>query len=141
MNLIKSKLNFFAILLLLSNQSFGQVEDEKRPFISFEETKFDFGDIKEGTIVNHVFNFKNSGNEPLFIQNVLSTCGCTIPEWPKEPIGVGRKSFVKASFNSSGKVGIQNKVISVMSNASNSIAQVTITCNVLPKSLTPLPKK
>jgi len=103
------------------------------PVMTFAETKYDFGNIKQGDIVEHVFKFKNTGNAPLVIKQVDVTCGCTTPEWPKEPIAPGKSATIKAVFNSASKMGQQNKVITVQSNATNAPTQVTIVSNVQEK--------
>ena len=104
------------------------------PVMTFAETKHDFGNIKQGDIVEHVFKFKNTGNAPLVIKQVDVTCGCTTPEWPKEPIAPGKSGTIKAVFNSAGKMGQQNKVITVQSNAVNAPTQVTIVTNIQEKA-------
>ena len=104
------------------------------PVMTFAESKFDFGNIKQGDIVEHVFKFKNTGNAPLVIKQVDVTCGCTTPEWPKEPIAPGKSGVIKAVFNSAGKMGQQNKVITFQSNATNAPTQVTIVSNVQEKA-------
>ena len=101
--------------------------------MSFEEEKHDFGDIFQGDKVEHVFEFENTGNEPLIITNVQTTCGCTAPEWPRDPVAPGQSGKIKVVFNSAGKIGRQNKVITVVSNASSPLNRVTIVTNVLPK--------
>ena len=103
------------------------------PLITFEETTFDFGDIYQGDKVEHIFKFENSGNQPLIITNVQTTCGCTASEWPREPVMPGDAANLKVNFDSSGKAGRQNKVISVISNATSPLNQVKIITNVLPK--------
>ena len=60
--------------------------------MTFEEVAYNFGTVKEGDIVNHTFDFVNTGNVPLLITNAKSTCGCTVPDWPKEAIAPGQKS-------------------------------------------------
>ena len=113
----------------------GFAQEDTEPMtgakIYFAETSFDFGDITQGDRVEHVFEFENSGNEPLIISDVKTTCGCTAPEWPREPIVPGGKSRIRVVFNSTGKMGMQNKVITVMSNAVNNPARVKIVTNVL----------
>lgn len=104
--------------------------------ITFEETSFDFGDIHQGDQVEHVFNFENSGNQPLIITNVQTTCGCTATDWPREPILPGDTQSLKVKFNSAGKFGRQNKVITIVSNAVSPLNQVKIVTNVLPKKET-----
>ncbi len=103
------------------------------PKIFFAKSSHDFGDISQGDRVEHIFKFENTGTEPLILTDVRTTCGCTAPQWPREPIPPGQVSELKVIFNSAGKVGIQNKVITVMSNSVNSPARVKIVTNVLEK--------
>ncbi len=103
------------------------------PVLVFAENEFDFGDITQGDQVTHVFKFRNEGMVPLLISNVQTTCGCTVPEWPKTPIPPGVESEIKATFNSAGKMGRQNKVITINSNASEPVTRVTLKTNVLAK--------
>ena len=103
------------------------------PAITFEETSFDFGDIYQGDKVEHVFNLENTGTQPLIITNVQTTCGCTATEWPREPVLPGETASLKVNFDSAGKYGRQNKIISIISNAISPINQVKIITNVLPK--------
>lgn len=84
--------------------------------LSFEKVEHDFGTIKEGEIVQHIFKFKNSGNSPLVITNASGNCGCTVPEWPKDPIAPGKSGEIKVSFNSKGKSGVEEKEVYVMAN-------------------------
>ena len=84
--------------------------------IEFEEEVFDFGDIKEGEVVEHVFAFKNTGNNPLMISKATGSCGCTVPEWPRDPIAPGQSGEIKVKFNSKGKVGEQDKQVSIQAN-------------------------
>lgn len=103
------------------------------PYITFEESAFDFGDIHQDDKVEHIFAFENTGNAPLIITNVQTTCGCTAPVWPKEPVMPGESAEIKVRFDSTGKFGRQNKVISIISNSVAPVNQVKITTNVLPK--------
>ena len=86
------------------------------PSFEFSETDHDFGNIKEGEVVEHVFKFKNTGDAPLIIQSASGSCGCTIPTWPKEPIGIGETAEITAQFNSKGRLGKQNKSITITAN-------------------------
>ncbi|MEO1256164.1 MAG: DUF1573 domain-containing protein [Bacteroidota bacterium] len=127
----------YLIALLLVGFSFLAVAQEEEepmtgPKIVFAEKSFNFGDISQGERVEHVFEFENVGNEPLILSDVRTTCGCTAPEWPRDPVAPGKKSKVKVVFNSAGKMGMQNKVITVMSNAVNNPERVKIVTNVLP---------
>ncbi len=114
-------------------QEAAEESSSSGPIMSFEEDKHDFGDIFQGDKVEHVFEFENTGNEPLIITNVQTTCGCTAPEWPRDPVAPGQSGKIKVVFNSTGKMGRQNKVITVVSNATSPLNRVTIVTNVLPK--------
>ncbi|MBL7875251.1 MAG: DUF1573 domain-containing protein [Cyclobacteriaceae bacterium] len=104
------------------------------PLISWELPSHDFGDITQGDKVNHTFRFTNTGNQPLVLTNVEVTCGCTTPKgWPRDPIPPGGKGELTVAFNSAGKFGKQNKVITITSNSVGSTNQVMITANVLEK--------
>ena len=122
-------------LLVICLVGFAQEDTEPLtgPKIYFAEKSFDFGDITQGDRVEHVFEFENTGNEPLILSDVRTTCGCTAPEWPREPVAPGAKANLKVVFNSTGKYGVQNKVITVISNSVNSPARVKIVTNVLRK--------
>lgn len=80
---------------------------------------YDFGVVKEGEKVEHEFKFTNTGNSPLIVSNVQASCGCTTPEYSKNPIAPGDEGMVKVIFNSAGQVGKQHKVITVVSNAAS----------------------
>ena len=126
-------------LVFVSNaQTAPAPTNDKKAEIVFEETLHNFGDIHQGDVVTYIFKFKNKGKAPLILSNVLTTCGCTASEWPKEPIMPGKKGEIKATFNSSGKSGTQNKVITVQSNAVNPAATVTIVANILPPVTAPV---
>lgn len=88
-----------------------------QPGISFETSEFDFGEIYEGDVAVHEFRFVNSGTEPLLIQQVKASCGCTTPYWTKEPILPGASGVIKASYNSKGRPGNFRKSIRINSNA------------------------
>jgi hypothetical protein len=70
------------------------------------------------------------------ISNVKTTCGCTASSWPREPIAAGESSTIKVNFNSAGKIGHQNKVVTIMSNASNNPERIKIVTNIIPKVVT-----
>jgi len=123
---------FFVIGLLFSFAIISNSQTEPTGEITFEKTTQEFGDIKQGQTVTAVFKFKNTGKSPVILSNVQTTCGCTVPTWTREPIAPGKTAEINATFNSAGKMGMQNKVITVFSNAKNSQTQVSIVCNVLP---------
>jgi hypothetical protein len=84
--------------------------------IKFEEEIFDFGKITQGEIVSHSFIFKNIGKSNLIISGASGSCGCTVPEWPKEPIKSGEENKINVVFNSEGKSGLQEKTITIVTN-------------------------
>jgi Protein of unknown function (DUF1573) len=104
------------------------------PTIDYAETDFDFGTINEGDIVEHTFKIKNTGEAPLIIQSAKPSCGCTVPDWTKEPIPVGGEGFIKAKFDSNGKTNIQNKTITVTSNTWPKQTMVRFKAMVTPKA-------
>lgn len=121
------------IFVFLSTVSWAQdTATVAGPAITFEESTFDFGDINQGDKVEHIFNFENTGDAPLVITNVQTTCGCTATDWKREPILPGETSTIKVNFNSAGKMGRQNKVITIVSNSVAPLNQIKIVTNVLP---------
>jgi hypothetical protein len=104
------------------------------PRIVFTEKSHDFGDIQQGDQVNYTFKFTNTGTEPLLLSRVETTCGCTATNWTKDPVAPGHTGEVSATFNSTGKKGMQRKVITIYSNATNPKETVAIVSNVLTKS-------
>jgi hypothetical protein len=104
------------------------------PVITFKEKSIDFGDLTQGDKVSHTFQLTNTGTAPLVISNVAATCGCTVPSWPKEPIAPGKTAEIQVSFNSTGKMGKQNSVVRIYSNASEPIEKVSLISNVIPKT-------
>lgn len=130
------------VLLGLGLQGFAQVTSTVKPngpVITFEKKTHEFGDMIQGDKVEQTFKFTNTGNEPLIITNVQVTCGCTTPKgWPRDPIPPGGKAEITLGFNSTGKSGRQNKVVTIVSNASNPDgAQISFTANVLEKKVQP----
>lgn len=87
------------------------------PQIQFDEVKYDFTSVVQGGTVDHTFKFKNVGTAPLVISNISVSCGCTTPEYTKEPVAPGKAGSITAHFNSAGKMGMQNKVLTIESNS------------------------
>jgi hypothetical protein len=84
--------------------------------IQFTETEFNFGKVKAGEKVRHEYTFKNTGKEPLIISNAKGSCGCTVPQWPKEPVPVGGEGKIMVEFDSKGKSGNQTKQVTITAN-------------------------
>lgn len=127
------KVAYLLFLIFAWTVSAAQEESKSGPVIKFEESSHEFGDIEQGDKVNYIFTFTNTGTEPLILTEVVTTCGCTAPSWSREPVLPGKNGEVQITFNSAHKMGRQNKGITILSNAINSPARVTITGNVLPK--------
>lgn len=104
------------------------------PEMVFETMDHDFGTIHEGQKVVHVYKLKNTGQAPLVIQGAVPSCGCTAPDWTKTPIPVGGSGFVRAEFDSEAKPGINNKTITVTTNAWPKATTLRFKAMVTPKT-------
>jgi hypothetical protein len=94
----------------------GNIDTVNVAKMTFENNMYDFGEVKEGDVVKHEFKFTNTGKVPLLINNVHSTCGCTVPEWPKEAIQPGQSNTIKVEFNTKGKPDFQEKPVTISAN-------------------------
>ncbi|MFM2225342.1 MAG: hypothetical protein RJA07_1544 [Bacteroidota bacterium] len=94
-----------------------KAENSSLPEFKFEVEEHDFGNVKEGPEVKYDFVFTNIGKEPIVIQDVHASCGCTTPVWSREPILPGAKSKITAVYNTKGRPGMFNKSITIKSNA------------------------
>jgi hypothetical protein len=110
-----------------SQQSPGEVA-----VISFEETDYDFGTVQEGDIVNYTFKFTNTGSAPLLISKATATCGCTVPQWPKEPVGIGETGEIQVKFNTKNRRNMQTKYVNINANTKPAVTRLKISGNVLP---------
>ncbi|MCH2489717.1 MAG: DUF1573 domain-containing protein [Flavobacteriales bacterium] len=88
------------------------------PVMTFEETEYDFGTIDQGTNVEHVFRFTNTGDAPLVIVDAKSSCGCTVPSYPTEAVPVGESGELLVKFNGSGKNQV-SKTVTITANTKN----------------------
>ncbi len=86
------------------------------PVIEFDKVEYDFGTAKAGEKVKGTFKLTNKGTSKLIIFNAKGSCGCTVPEWPKEPIAPGATAEVKFTFNTQGRRGKQTKTITLKTN-------------------------
>ncbi len=84
--------------------------------MTFEEERFDFGQVMDGEKVTHVFNFTNTGKEPLILSNARGSCGCTVPDWPRDPIAPGESGEIKVEFNTKGKKGKRSQRVTITAN-------------------------
>jgi len=116
-----------ALFLYLANKAHAQS-------IRWEQATYKFKTAKEGEKVVHTFHFRNVGKEPLLMTHVAVSCGCTTPKsWPKDPIRPGKKGFITISFDTSGKSGHQRKIATVISNATEGDAEISMEGDVLPR--------
>jgi len=100
--------------------------------ITFAENAWDFGTIDEGDAVTHVFKFTNTGDNPLIIDRCKGSCGCTVPQCPKEPIAPGEEGEIEVKFNSKGKKNKQTKTVTINANTVPEQTRITISANVTP---------
>jgi len=105
----------------------------KFPKVSLDKEEHNFGPIIDGEVVTTEFMITNSGESDLIISNASATCGCTVPEYPKQPIAPGQSAPVKVSFDSSGKLGQQSKTITLTTNTEEGKETFSIKANVQPK--------
>lgn len=93
-----------------------KMKPEEYPVIQFESMEHDFGTIKQGDKVEHIFKFTNTGKNDLFVLDVRPSCGCTAPEWTKTAVKKDDKGEIKIIFNSANKEGEQHKTIMLLTN-------------------------
>jgi len=94
--------------------------------VKFEEYAHDFGMLNEGDKVYHKFKFKNTGTTPLIIENARGSCGCTVPQWPREPIAPGESGEIEVSYDSKNRKGKQTKSVSITANTEPRITKLNI---------------
>lgn len=119
------KIVILTVIILGVFSAFGQEKTQKpkkqkskAPYISFEYTVYDYGIIEKNGDGMCEFVFKNTGKEDLVLTNVRSSCGCTVPEWPKEPIPKKKTAVIKVKYDTN-RTGTINKSVTVESNAEN----------------------
>jgi hypothetical protein len=123
-----------AVLIVFVGNIFAQ---QKKASISWDKTVNDFKAFKEEAgPQTATFTYTNTGNEPLVITNVKASCGCTTPNWTKEPVGPGENGFVKATYDPKNRPGKFNKSITVTTNADQPTTILRITGEVTPREMT-----
>jgi hypothetical protein len=122
---MKNYFAFFAVIITLAfapnimaqeNEPVQVQIVQSKVILTLNEETHDFGTIPEGPNAACEFEVKNTGTEPLVIYSVTASCGCTVPEWPKEPIAPGKSGEIKVVFDSNGKSGAQSKRVTIVSN-------------------------
>ncbi|MDZ4823578.1 MAG: DUF1573 domain-containing protein [Flavobacteriales bacterium] len=135
----------------LSRPMDGAKKDQKEPGVTasagraktvmtFEQPEHDFGTIKQGDRVEYSFKFTNTGKEPLIIEDATATCGCTVPQWPKDPIAPGKSDEIRVSFNSAGKKDVVSKMVTITANTEPISTKLTIKATVLVDPNAPVTK-
>jgi hypothetical protein len=119
---------FFVIALNVNAQT-----QDTTLVIKFENTVHDYGTIEQGSDGSYEFKFTNEGKTPLILNNVRSSCGCTVPSWTREPVQPGSAGSIKVVYNTAS-IGAFNKSVTVNSNAVNSTVVLQIKGNVVQKS-------
>lgn len=108
----------------------------KGPVMSFDTKSHDFGDVKQGQKVSYTFHYKNSGTDTLKIDNIVSSCGCTVPNSYEKVVVPGASASITVQFDSTGKMGVVNKTLTILSNAvtgnSDPAEFLNIRVNVIP---------
>jgi hypothetical protein len=124
------------ILFLFSASATVISQDKKAdgPQLTFQDESHDFGTIKEGIIAEFNFKFTNTGNQPLILMDVRPSCGCTTPDWSKEPVQPGKTGVIHVKYNSAGRPGKFNKSITVTTNIPNETKVLFISGTVTPST-------
>jgi len=115
-----------------------KLKPEDYPVIELDSKEFDFGTIKQGDKVEHIFKFKNTGKNDLTVIEVRPSCGCTAPEWTKTPVKKGESGEIKIIFNSTGKSGPQTKTVALLTNTMLGNEVLTFKANIVGKDGKPI---
>ena len=107
-------------------------DEAKFPVMTFDKIEHDFGTIDQGTQVEHLFTFKNTGNAPLVVVDAKSSCGCTVPTWSRESIPPGGEGEMLVKFNGSGQNQV-SKTVTITANTRNGKELIKIKAFVTPK--------
>ena len=109
----------------------GKASQERpKTTITYDKVEHDFGKMKQGDQAECVFKITNTGKEPLIIEEAHGSCGCTVPDYPKEPIPPGQTRDIKVKFNSAGKKGAQSKTVTLTANTDPIQSVITIKADV-----------
>ena len=119
------KVLFLAMMMLAG---IGTLSAQNKAQIQFDKTTYNFGTFSEDKgVVSCVFEFTNTGNAPLIINQAVASCGCTVPTYTKEPIKPGKKGEIKVTYNGEGKFpGHFKKTITIRSNAETEMVRLYI---------------
>ena len=126
----KLLLSFGVVFMAVLGLNSVNAQIEKGAKIEFNKEVHDYGNIKYGGEPYCSFEFKNTGDEPLIISNAKGSCGCTVPEWPKEPIAPGKSGYVKATYNAAA-AGSFTKTVTVTTSAETTPKVLTLKGTVI----------
>ena len=129
------KLNMKKFILTLAVALFGfaaqaQEQPTEGAKIQFAEKVINYGKIEKGANGTRVFKFKNEGTEPLVLNSVRASCGCTTPKWTREPIAPGAEGNITVKYDTN-RMGNFHKTVTVNSNATNKTVVLTIKGQVM----------
>jgi hypothetical protein len=130
----------FAAFAVQAQESAQQPVNPNAPEINFDKLVHDYGTLFQGGDGACEFKFTNTGKEPLILQKPTSSCGCTVPTWPQEPILPGKSDVIKVTYNTHN-IGPINKTVTVTSNAKTNRVVLTIKGSVVAKPAEKLPEK
>jgi hypothetical protein len=117
----------------LTANGLDTVAAARKPTMDFKDTLHDFGQVHEDEIVQYNFEFTNHGKNPLIITSAAGSCGCTVPDYPHDPIEPGKNGVLRVSFNSAGKSGHQEKSVSLHTNTLRGTEMLYIKAEVVKK--------
>jgi len=113
-----------------AQQAENIVDPATAPILTLAEASHDFGDVQANNKVETYVKFKNDGKSPLVIRDASATCGCTVPEFPTNPIPVGGTDSIKVQYTAGNMNGKQQKTVTLVTNTANGHEKFDITANV-----------
>ncbi len=119
--------------VVLESDIIKEANKQPETSLALSEPSFDFGKIKKGDLVEHTYEVTNTGKNPLIISNVQPTCGCTVPDFTKDPILPGKKGKITLKFDSSNFDGVVHKAAQVYANVAKNPIELTFTADIQPK--------
>ena len=114
-----------------ANATTSTANNEDAPIFTMESDVYDFGDVQAGSKTDKIVEFTNTGNAPLVITAAKASCGCTVPEFDKEPIAPGAKGTLKVSYKAPATNGKQTKTVTLTTNTATGTDRFKITANVV----------
>lgn len=129
-----------AIAFAQTTTTTSPTQNDNGPVITFNKLVHDYGTVTKGGNGDCEFVFTNTGKEPLILSNVQTSCGCTVPVWPKDPILPGKTGTIKVTYTKMNIVGTISKQITVYSNGSNGTVVLSIKGTVVESTDTSSPK-